>query len=46
MQHLVDDEHKCACDYAKENELAIEIPVFLNCSLRKKKHDMAEYEKR
>ena len=37
LQHLVDDQGKDACDYAKENGLAEEIPQFMNCSLRAKK---------
>ena len=43
LQHLVDEENKCACDYAKDNGLATELPQFMNCSLRKKKVDMAEH---
>ena len=39
LQHLVDDQGKDACDYAKENGLALEIPTFMSCSLKAKKHD-------
>lgn len=28
LQHLVDDEGRDACDYAKENGLALDIPIF------------------
>ena len=46
LRHLPDEEQKDACDYAKANGLANEIPAFLDCSLRKKKADMAELERR
>ena len=44
MQHLVDDQGKDSCDYAKENGLALEIPQFMSCSLRAKKNDQAAAE--
>lgn len=44
MQHLVDDQGKDACDYAKENGLAVDMPQFMNCSLRQKKADQAAAE--
>mmetsp|Transcript_31997 Transcript_31997/g.42399 ORF Transcript_31997/g.42399 Transcript_31997/m.42399 type:complete len:140 (+) Transcript_31997:947-1366(+) len=42
LQHLCDEEGKDACDYAKENGLAEAIPQFMDCSAKKKKHDMAK----
>ena len=45
LQHLTDDEGKDACDYAKANGLAEKIPIFLNCSIRKKKDDMAKLKR-
>ncbi len=41
-----DEEQKDACDYAKGNGLAEVIPTFMDCSLKKKKADMTELERR
>ena len=38
--HILDDEQKDACDYAKDNGLALEMREFLNCSIKKKKEAM------
>ena len=39
LQHLVDEEGKDACDYAKDNGVAIELEEFQNCGVRHKKED-------
>lgn len=38
--HIPDADGKDACDYAKENGLALDMREFLNCSKRKKDNDM------
>lgn len=38
--HVLDQSQKDACDYAKDNGLALELREFLNCSIRKKRADM------
>ena len=40
LMHVLDEEQKDACDYAKDNGLALELREFLNCSIRKKRADM------
>ena len=40
LMHVFDAEQKDACDYAKDNGLALVIRDFLNCSKRKKMFDM------
>ena len=40
LMHILDDEQKDACDYAKDNGLALEMREFLNCSIKKKKEAM------
>ena len=38
--HIPDADGKDACDYAKENGLALDMREFLNCSKKKKDNDM------
>lgn len=38
--HVLDEDQKDACDYAKDNGLALELLTFLNCSKKKKTADM------
>ena len=45
LQHLTDWEGKDACDYAKENGLALVVKRFQDCSIRKKKADNQELAK-
>lgn len=40
LMHFLDNEQKDACDYAKSNGMALELPQFLNCSKTRKKADM------
>ena len=40
LMHVLDESQKDACDYAKDNGLALEMREFLNCSIKKKKLDM------
>lgn len=42
LQHLQDLEGKDACDYAKANEMALEMRQFMDCSIRKKQAHMEE----
>ena len=42
LQHCTDLEGKDACDYAVDNGLAEECPVFYNCSIRMKKDSDAK----
>ena len=44
--HVLDDDQKDACDYAKDNGLALEMRQFLNCSLKRKKEDMKKLAKK
>lgn len=44
--HIPDADGKDACDYAKENGLALEMREFLNCSKKKKDNDMKQLSKR
>ena len=46
MIHVLDDDGKDACDYAKDNGLALEMREFFNCSIKKKKADMAALSKK
>ena len=39
LMHIVDQDQKDACDYAKDNGLALELRQFLNCSIQKKRDD-------
>ena len=40
LMHIIDSNQKDACDYAKDNGLALEMREFLNCNKRKKMDDM------
>jgi len=40
LVHVLDEDQKDACDYAKDNGLALELRTFLNCSIKKKRADM------
>ncbi len=42
LMHVTDADGKDACDYAKENGLALKMREFLNCSKRKKDADNYE----
>ena len=44
LQHITDEEGKDACDYAKGNGLANELPVFMNCGVRQKKEEKMKLE--
>ena len=44
--HVFDGDQKDACDYAKDNGLALIMREFLNCSIKKKKQDMQVLEQR
>ena len=46
LMHVLDDDQKDACDYAKDNGLALEMRQFLNCSLKRKKEDMRKLAKK
>lgn len=37
--HIVDQDQKDACDYAKANGMALELRQFLNCSIHKKRKE-------
>ena len=40
LMHVFDGDQKDACDYAKDNGLALDMREFLNCNIAKKKADM------
>ena len=42
LMHVTDSKGRDACDYAKENGLALKMREFLNCSKRKKDADNRE----